>query len=328
MEHIIANDPSFVKPYSSPMAIDREGVRRLVQAVSPDSTLLRVSRLRGGTGDRVHVVRYRDLEGSNRRMVLRLAPGEEGVRDNAVREFRTLSVLHAAGLPVPEPLLLDDEAVYMGRPAILMEFAGRVILEPKERTGWLQGLASTLASLNQLRPDTADLSHLPPLADAQTLIAQRLTPERLQVLAGDELAAKVIAALRLEVRRLIPMESHLVHVDYWPANVLWRSGRVSAVVDWTMARVGDISIDVAQCRADLALIGSLEDAARFLAFYRDVCDLQPVNLRFFDLLIGVVALTDYETGYLPGYLDLGLNVSAAEVGDRLHRYLRDVLDSS
>ena len=186
----------------------------------------------------------------------------------------------------------------------------------------------TLARLNEVTPESCDLTHLRGPVDAALLVERRLTAERRETLARDPLGAEVIAALDAALSKVVPFETRLIHDDYWPANVLWERGRVSAVVDWTMATLGDASTDVAQCRVDLALIGTPDDPDDFLDDYRRAGGPTPVNLRFYELLIGAVAMTDYETGYVPGYRDLGLEVTADEVGSRLRTYLTQILDRS
>jgi aminoglycoside phosphotransferase (APT) family kinase protein len=46
--------------------------------------------------------------------------------------------------------------------------------------------------------------------------------------------------------------------------VLWTNGRVSGVVDWPNASIGDPSADVGHCRMNLAGTLGLEAADRFL----------------------------------------------------------------
>jgi aminoglycoside phosphotransferase (APT) family kinase protein len=58
-----------------------------------------------------------------------------------------------------------------------------------------------------------------------------------------------------------------VHFDFWPGNVLWRRNRVSAIVDWSSARPGDLRFDVAQCRLDIALLLGTQAADSFLDAY-------------------------------------------------------------
>ncbi|HYF61634.1 MAG TPA: aminoglycoside phosphotransferase family protein, partial [Herpetosiphonaceae bacterium] len=59
-----------------------------------------------------------------------------------------------------------------------------------------------------------------------------------------------------------------IHRDYHPANVLWRRGAISGVVDWINACRGPAGIDVGHCRANLTVMYGPAAAGRFLAAYR------------------------------------------------------------
>jgi aminoglycoside phosphotransferase (APT) family kinase protein len=46
----------------------------------------------------------------------------------------------------------------------------------------------------------------------------------------------------------------IIHGDLWPANVLMRRGRLTGLVDWTMAGIGDPALDLGFACAGLALM--------------------------------------------------------------------------
>ena len=62
-------------------------------------------------------------------------------------------------------------------------------------------------------------------------------------------------------------ERALIHRDYHPGNVLWRSRRVSGLVDWVNASVGCPWADVGHCRVNLAPALGQPAADRFLELY-------------------------------------------------------------
>ncbi len=320
--------------------LPREAVQLLLQAIEPGATILGISSLRGGTKRRVFALRFRDQAGDNRRVVLRLTPpgwresgspyDRNAAREIAEREFRTLTVLHAAGLAVPRPLLLDIEGTHLGRPCFVMEFAGRAELFPRDRQGWLRGFAEALAAIHSVSLRDVDLSHLNQTTlderRAELELEHNLADPDKQRFAGDLLASEVLDALGREARRQVASPLRLVHDDYWPGNVLWRRGRVNAVIDWTQAVLGDPARDVAQFRVELSLIGGLDDARRFGEFYAAAAGGLPANVRYVELFIGLFALAHYETWYLPGYRALGLDLDGPTLEKRLRDYLRSVLD--
>lgn len=118
----------------------------------------------------------------------------------------------------------------------------------------------------------------------------------------------------------------LVHDDFWPGNTVWRRGRLSAIVDWTPAKIGDPREDVAQCRIDLAMEHGLDAAQRFQEHYQALAP-EPVDIVwFFDLLRGIDALDSFRT-WLPGYHDIGLRDLTEElIGSRLRACLEESLE--
>jgi Ser/Thr protein kinase RdoA (MazF antagonist) len=46
-------------------------------------------------------------------------------------------------------------------------------------------------------------------------------------------------------------EPVLLHGDFWPGNLIWRNGRLAAILDWEDAALGDPLSDVASCRLEL-----------------------------------------------------------------------------
>jgi aminoglycoside phosphotransferase (APT) family kinase protein len=75
----------------------------------------------------------------------------------------------------------------------------------------------------------------------------------------------------------------LVHVDYWPGNVLWDCGRIAAIVDWEEAAYGAPGIDVAYCRMEMFLSGMGHMADVFLETYEAEAGQHVANLGFWEL---------------------------------------------
>ena len=100
--------------------------------------------------------------------------------------------------------------------------------------------------------------------------------------AGHPLTVPIFEAvleLRAGLRRVRPA---LLHMDYWPGNILWHQGRISALVDWDAASYGDPALDVAYFRMNMYLRGIKEAADMFLDFYE--AESGPVgNVGFWEL---------------------------------------------
>ena len=70
----------------------------------------------------------------------------------------------------------------------------------------------------------------------------------------------------------------LVHGDYWPGNILWRDGRIVAVVDWEDAAVGEPLADLANCRLEILWSFGIEAMNDFTDDYRSLMTVDFTNL--------------------------------------------------
>jgi aminoglycoside phosphotransferase (APT) family kinase protein len=287
-----------------------------------------VRSLAGGARRRVFEVRWREKGGSSCRVVVRLAPerGGGGARPNALGEFKTLAALHKARFPVPRPLLVDLDAEYFSHPAIVMDHAGRPLARLWDSASHLLACAETLAGLHRLPVADTGLSHLSTstLDERRSALEASLSNEHTAAFEEDSLIRRVVEALEVEAPKQEPATPHLVHEDYWPGNILWRRGRISAVIDWTEATLGDPARDVAQFQIDMALMAGVEHAERFGEMYGAVAG-RPANLRYVQLFGIRTALAHLEDWYLPGYLDLGMNLTLPVLEARFRDYIRWVL---
>nr|WP_184130262.1 phosphotransferase [Deinococcus humi] len=191
--------------------------------------------LAGGVSARVSALQVCWSGGHVERLVVR----EYGGRDLQVnpdiarQEFELLRVLVAAGLPVPRPR-------YAQPGLLVLDFAeGTTDFHPADHSGFVRGLATFLARLHAL--STAELAFLPVLTD--------LSP-RPEIL-DDSLSETRIRDALQQFGPPPMAASAVLHGDFWPGNVLWAGGRLSAVIDWEDASLGDPLADVANARLEL-----------------------------------------------------------------------------
>ena len=139
------------------------------------------------------------------------------------------------------------------------------------------------------------------------------------------MAREVLAVLEADLDRIAWPPPCLTHDDFWPGNTVWYRGRLSGVIDWTLAKLGDPRADVAYCRIDITFSNTIDLADAFAAAYeRDAPSPLP-DLWYFDLYRGLTALFYYEL-YLRGYHDAGLtHLQTPEVLARLRAFLRRAL---
>jgi aminoglycoside phosphotransferase (APT) family kinase protein len=292
----------------------------LLNKLAPGSKLLGISRLKGGLEAGMFSVLYLDALGSQERLVVRqTSDRDEGSADRAKREFATMSLLRDAGVPVPAPMLLDAEGNLLGTPSIVMSYAGEVVMQPDDRAEWLQGLSQAMRKLHSVTPTRFDLSHLQRF-DREAVaeeIGEGLRPKS----GSDNIARQALNALSKHLSRVEWLDPCLLHMDFWPANVLWQAGRVSAIIDWSPAKVGDRRLDVAQCRIEVMLLYGLSAAQELLDAYEAELGGRLSDLWFFDLFLGLRPLAQFQEWWLPAYVDLGLEISPAVADERMREFM-------
>jgi aminoglycoside phosphotransferase (APT) family kinase protein len=279
----------------APSALDA-----LRDALVPGGDVVRVRPLRGGISCSVHVVRLADACGVRRNVVVRRYGDDWQAEDPAVctREFKLLAVLSLRGLPVPRPLLLDQEGSTFGAPTIVMtRVGGRALLSPRDVDSYLQQLAEVLVALHRV-----------PIAELDFLPRQRPRVEAILArgpASTDRLEAQVWAAVRSLWPSVAAADcATVIHGDYWPGNTIWQNGRLRGVVDWEMAQLGDAARDVATCRCDLTVLFDIETADEFVRRYERIRGTAVADLPFWSLFVATGALR-YMHEWVAGYHALG-----------------------
>ena len=163
------------------------------------------------------------------------------------REYRLLSALAPLGFPVPRPLALCMDAAVIGAIFYVMEMAeGRPYadgslpgLEPAERGQVYFAMADALAQLHGIDPQSAGLGDFGRPGNYFERQVARWT-RQYRDSQTDELPdmEKLIEWLPAT----LPQQSRtaIVHGDYRIDNVLFADRtRLSAVLDWELATLGD-----------------------------------------------------------------------------------------
>ena len=266
------------------------GIERAVRALEPGGRLLAARPLTGGVSANVVGLDIATADGAGRRVVFRQHRSADFKQhDQAVtaREYGVLAALHAAGFAVPEPYLCDA-ANDVTAPFLVIEWVdGSTELAATEVPGALDQMARFLVDLHAVDPRALPLPALDPIEDPRTAAVRYLPSTVAGRRAGERLAAPAPDVL--------PNRHVLLHGDYWPGNVIWRDGRLVAVIDWEDVRLGDPLADLATARVEL-LCRYDDDAmerftARYLALHRDVAGpLHLDALPLWELYVSAAAL--------------------------------------
>ncbi len=246
----------------------------LVTAIAPDSKMLQVRALAGGVSAQTSLVTIQDDQGNTRKLVVR-CHGQKDLELNpyiASHEFRLLSHLYDAGLPVPRPQLVDQDGVFLARPCLVYSYIpGHTLSTPADLSLYLKQMAETLALIH--RVSISELSFLPRRAEE---IAYWLSQ------AGTE--DKTLTLLQKAWPWRQRNKTALLHGDYWPSHLLWQDERLVGVIDWEDAALGDPLADLASARLELLWSLHAEAMEQFTTLY---CQANPVNtadLPYYDLL--------------------------------------------
>lgn len=258
--------------------------RDLLKRIFPGSHLIDIRLAPGSYSNFTHILTVREPSGAEFSIVVRRyqAFGHYDRGQKARREYAALQCACRNGIPAPQPLYLDDDGALLGIPGIVTRYVpGAQVESPADPLAWARALAETLARIHAVPLDFTPRSLL---LDANDEATWFLHSESIPDFMRDHPdGGRVWQAVRSGFPRLLPVPPTLVHVDYWPGNVLWDNGRVSAVVDWEEAAFGDPAIDVAYCRMDMALRGMPQAANEFLHAYETTTGHPLANVGFWEL---------------------------------------------
>jgi aminoglycoside phosphotransferase (APT) family kinase protein len=305
----------------------KDGLARLVDALSPGATPVSLRRLKGGLGAQIHLLRYETAAGERRSVVLRRyrpGPGwRKATAENARLEFNVLQLLEQAEVPASKPVLLDADGAYFGVPALVLSYIpGRSFIEHRNEGTWVDGLAQALVRVHSVTPQRFDVTWLRRLKAAR----EQLNDNRDRI--STPLERETYAMLEKHLDAVTPLEPCLVHDDYWPGNTVWFRGRLAAVIDWGDAGIGDPRTDVSQCRTDLVFSHGVATADAFQRCYEAASPRPLPDMWYFDALLGLRALLNYPK-WLEGYHDAGMrHLELADVGARLEAFVRRALDEA
>lgn len=304
---------------STDQTLSDRALRWVIDAVHPEAEVLSAQRLKGGISSPVHAVSLR-VNGEDRHVVLRQIDNEEWLReqpDLVAREAESLRrASRAVGVQIPAVVAFDERGSRCGMPALLMtRLEGKVVLEPEDRSGWLDGMAQTLTRIHEVETDDFPWTFVP-YCNASSLDTSSWSKvsEKWQIAAG------IVTDTRPSYI------TRFIHRDFHPANVLWSEGAVSGAVDWVNGCTGPAGVDVGHCRVNLALLYDVRTADEFLSSYKQHAGDSFTYDPYWDL----VTLIDF--AYWPpevygGWTALGVTGLTTEMMiERLDAYLLSLLD--
>lgn len=240
-----------------------ETLNRFFAREVPGSSVSEVRRVGGGASKEQFFFSLTAPGGDAEKFILRMDPRAAITQTDRRREFEALKAFQGI-VPVPEPIWLDADGEHFGEPAVIMRTVNGVT-KPSDAGLKVSGLGTSLgADLRaKLRDQFIDnliavhaldwrTAHLPSfdVPDVDPKQAARWSFNYWRDLwRADEGETRPIFALAEQwLADNLPNTAELVftHGDYRTGNYLFdeASGRVTAILDWEMARIGDYHEDL------------------------------------------------------------------------------------
>ena len=255
-----------------------------------------------------------EQHGETRAMLLRRDPVTSVANTERAVERAVLDALVRVDLPTPVIVAADLDGGRLERPWMVLECntgrADRSVLRDRDpfrlgapgRLALARDLCDLLADAHRVDPHTTGLGAVP--ADPARNEIDRWSDEWRRVARQPQPELAYAAMWLDEHRPAPPPRPVLVHGDFRPANVLVDvdsgRGRVSVLLDWEFAHLGDPAEDVGWYLAPIYrtehLLGDDWTAAMFLERYeaRSGITIEPDRLRFWQVLatfkLAVIAL--------------------------------------
>jgi aminoglycoside phosphotransferase (APT) family kinase protein len=273
-------------------------LEQVVRRIDRQGRMLRAWPLEGGMSAHMTALELMLSDGQTRKVIVR-QPGEATLQQNpraATDEFRLLQMLQNVGLAVPTPYDLDLSGAILATPYFVMEYVeGQPQYTPSNAADFMRQIATHLARIHQVDRPNLDFSFLP----KQVGFAEKFGERSMHTdLSSDE--GRIRATLQ-SARNLPHLnESVLLHGDFWPGNLLWKDGRLVAVVDWEDAQVGDPLADFAISRLDIRLIFGLQAMLDFTQHYQSMTTINFAHLPYWDLYAALRAaphLDEWAAGF-------------------------------
>jgi aminoglycoside phosphotransferase (APT) family kinase protein len=249
----------------------------------------------------------------------------------AETEYLLMKALWDTDIPVPRMYWSEKDPRWLDQPFFVEEFVGGessleslAKLDPRVRDEIVRDFVETLARQHRLDWRKLGLEFLGVPADADDC-AQRQIDHWMQVLERHRLDPQpLLTALFRWLRQHKPHEVSriaLVHGDPGPGNFLVRDGRITAVVDWELAHLGDPMDDLGWLCWRAGSTGSLFDREKLVELYAKTSSI-PLNLeslRYYEVFSNVRAAVACVSGLRSFCEGTNMQLNMAVVGLGIYR---------
>jgi aminoglycoside phosphotransferase (APT) family kinase protein len=266
--------------------IDEAKFNEFLTTVFPDEPGIRLagySFIAGGHSKYTAKVQLADVKAVPRSLVLR-GDGSGKYGGASVRdEYRLLQVLHRNGVSVPRPLALDETGRTFGTPIMLVEempgqVIGHMFALPKPNPALCRDAAVQLARLHRIpvrefgdEAESADRTNREK--------ATRWLDESYASFKALNRASPIYETAFHWLRDNLALNDgprSLVHGDYGLNNLLIHADRVSAILDWEFAHIGNPIYDLGYFYFQADHLGSW---GQFMGAYQEAGGVMPTDAQ-------------------------------------------------
>ncbi len=258
----------------------------VIERMAPGAALTKTWPLEGGISSRMTAFEF--TEGGARRQAILREPGKWAFRQNAkvaAHEYMLLKGMGEHGVPVSEPLYLDEEN-NPPRYLVVAYADGAPDYRPERAEKIVKRAAPALAAI-----------HNAPLDGFRGLPDQNDRWRRIIYGAEKQMDAdQGELRIRKRLKRLWPPPFNppvVQHGDFWPGNYLWKKGKLTAVIDWEDAGIGDPLYDLAVSRLDLLWAFGKKAMESFTAAYLKARPVDTATLPVWELCVALRPLYNF-----------------------------------
>lgn len=264
--------------------LERQTVIKLLDIIYPGSKLNAILPFDGSYSNYTNLVEFTSANGMTLKIVVRRYKvfGHYDRGEKAKREYSALEYTRINNIPTPYNILLDQTGEILGIPGIVTAYIdGKSDLNPSDPDQWASKMAITLAKIHSLPPEIPEGSFvLDANSEALWFIREDEPPDFMR---RHPSGIEVWHAAKAIKDKYVAPTPHLVHIDYWPGNILWKDGEIVAVIDWEEAAYGDPVIDVGYARMEMSIMGFGDAMEAFLDVYQSHTNADLDNLVLWEL---------------------------------------------
>ena len=230
-------------------------VRYLAERWGRPVVLRTIEQIPGGASRETYRVRV-ESAGEVQGLILRRDPVSSLIDTERALEYQTYAAVHGSAVPVPEPIILEEDTRHLDRPfSVMREIPGcetgipplgeapyAAVRDTIGRNKWT--LLGTLAAMD------VEALGVTRFMDVPEHPAARELDYWAGVVEADAQHPQPVAQAAVRwLRRNLPAPGprlSLVHGDYRSGNFLYNDkGEIKGVLDWEMAHIGDPLEDLA-----------------------------------------------------------------------------------